>query len=119
MTKTGDKFTAEERALLINNDVVDAKTLNDLSGQKETLEQLRRPLAAIRASQQMVAQQQAHSSSDDTVIDSGSAETWGISSEDVSAEETDLEEVDLEESDTESYSGWVNSCYNYSVSGSS
>lgn len=39
MTKTGDKFTAEERALLINNGVVDAKTLNDLSGQKETLEQ--------------------------------------------------------------------------------
>ena len=67
MTKTSDKFTAEERALLINNGVVDAKTLNDLSSQKETLEQLRRSLAAIRASQQLVAQQQAHSSSDDTV----------------------------------------------------
>ena len=69
MTKTSDEFTAEERALLINNGVVDAKTLNDLSSQKETLEQPRRSLAAIRASQQMVAQQQAHSSSDDTVID--------------------------------------------------
>ena len=104
MTKTGDKFTAEERALLINNGVVYAKTLNDLSSQKETLEQLRRSLAAIRESQQMVAQQQAHSSSDDTVIGSDSTETWGISSGDISDEEIDPEEVDLKESGAESYS---------------
>ena len=60
-----------------------------------------------------MAQQQAHSSSDDTVIGSDSTETWGISSGDFSAEEIDLEEVDLEESDAESYSDWVNGCYNY------
>ena len=61
----------------------------------------------------MAAKQQAHSSSDDTVIDSDSTETWGISSGDISDEEIDPEEVELEESDAESYSDWVNGCYNY------
>ena len=108
MTRTGDIFTAEECALLINSDVVNANELNDLSRQKETLEQLRRSLAAIRESQRMAAEQQAHSSPDDTAVETDSIESQGVSSGEISTEETDFED-----SDTESYSDWVNSCYNY------
>ena len=108
MTRTGDIFTAEECALLINCDVVNANELDDLSRQKEALEQLRRSLAAIRESQRMAAEQQAHSSPDDTAVETDSIESQGVSSGEISTEETDLED-----SDTESYSDWVNSCYNY------
>ena len=108
MTRTGDMFTAEECALLINCDVVNANELDDLSRQKETLEQLRRSLAAIRESQRMAAEQQAHSSPDDTAVETDSIESQGASSGEISTEETDFED-----SDTESYSDWVNSCYNY------
>ena len=108
MTRTGDIFTAEECALLINCDVVNANELDDLSRQKEALEQLRRSLAAIKESQRMAAEQQAHSSPDDTAVETDNIESQGVSSDEISTEETDLED-----SDTESYSDWVNSCYNY------
>ena len=118
MTRTGDNFTAEECTVLINKDIVNEQALNDPSKQSEAMKQLRKALAEHMAApkqlrqalaeQQEAADQLAHSSSDDTVVNSGGSETQGISSGEISTEE-----INLEDSETEPYSDWVNSCYSY------
>ena len=116
MARTGVKFTAQECALLIINNMVDANALDDHSRQKEALEQLRLTLASIRESLRMPTEHHEQDSLDDTLVDSDRTVTYESDAEDLSdgeVSDANTEETDLEDTDSEQELDWVDTFYNY------